>query len=141
MVAAAVKKYRHAIVTNGPVVWMAVNDRAPIGATVSDTDGTVAIDMSVTCAPWVMPNRLELVCNGQIVKEYVLPLTTDVMRYQEQVELSAKSDCWFVAVVWGEQSLHPVMPPSGSRTVTPFGCTNPIWVDADGDGKCIPVRK
>ena len=141
MVASAVKVHRRAIVTNGPVVWMAVNDRTPIGATVSDTDGLVTIDVSVTCAPWVMPNRLELVCNGQVVKEFGLPVATDVVRLQQQVRLRVKSDSWFVAVVWGEQSLHPVMPPSGSRDVTPFGCTNPIWVDADGDGKCTPAQR
>lgn len=141
MVAAAIKVHRRAIVTNGPVVWMAVNDRVPIGATVSDTDGMITIDLSVTCAPWVMPNRLELICNGQTVKEFALPLTPDVVRLREQVKHPVRSDSWFVAVAWGEQSLHPVMPASGSRTVTPFGCTNPIWVDADGDGKFTSARK
>jgi hypothetical protein len=52
-----------------------------------------------------------------------------VERAHTIIHLYPKSDTYYVFVVKGEGSLEPVG--KGS----PFAYTNPVYVDADGDGK------
>lgn len=134
MVAFAIRVRRRAIVTNGPVVRLFVNETTPIGGMVSDADGNVDVHVRVFCAAWVKPEQLELIRNGQVVSRFAIPVTEDVLRLDERVSCPVACDSWFVAVVSGGEPLAPVMPSLGSFDVTPFAFTNPIWVDADGDG-------
>ena len=43
-------------------------------------------------------------------------------------------------VAYGNRGLQPVIPNLGEREVLPLAFTNPIWVDANGDGKFTPPR-
>ncbi len=46
------------------------------------------------------------------------------------------TDNWLVAMVYGSKSLAPVLYPypGGGTLATPFAFTNPILIDADGNG-------
>ena len=140
MVAGAIKDKRRAIVTNGPLIYLTVNDVGRIGSQLTDTDGQVRVHVRVACAPWVKPNRFDLIRNGQTVLTRVLPTVTDVIRLDEELKCDVPCDSWLVAVVSGEASLEPVMPPLGGLLVTPLAFTNPVWIDADGDGAFTPVQ-
>jgi hypothetical protein len=50
-----------------------------------------------------------------------------------------KTDNWIVAMVYGSKPLFPLVYPNklaggGAKPVAPFGFTNPVFVDADGNG-------
>jgi hypothetical protein len=63
-------------------------------------------------------------------------------RYRKRVSFRVArptADAWFVAMVYGSKSLAPLSynPPGlmgGVTATTPFALTNPIYVDADGNG-------
>lgn len=58
-------------------------------------------------------------------------------RYRKRVNfrLNAPStDNWLVAMVYGNRSLSPLLIPYGGGVARPFAFTNPILVDADGNG-------
>ena len=60
-------------------------------------------------------------------------------RYRKQVNFrlpAPTTDNWLVAMVYGSKSLAPVLYPypGGGSSATPFAFTNPILIDADGNG-------
>lgn len=60
-------------------------------------------------------------------------------RYRKQVNFklpAPTTDNWLVAMVYGSKSLAPVLYPypGGASSATPFAFTNPILIDADGNG-------
>ena len=60
-------------------------------------------------------------------------------RYRKQVNFrlpAPATDNWLVAMVYGSKSLAPVLYPypGGPSFATPFAFTNPILIDADGNG-------
>jgi len=60
-------------------------------------------------------------------------------RYRKQVLFrlpAPTTDNWLVAMVYGSRSLAPVLYPypGGPAAATPFAFTNPILIDADGNG-------
>ncbi len=139
-ITAAIKTRRRAIVTNGPMVYITVNRDGVIGSMVSDSDGEIDVRGRVFCAPWVQPNKIEFVVNGAVVDAFPLPETGVVERFDRRLRYPIRRDSWIVAVVSGIAALSPVYPDYRSEPVTPFAVTNPIWIDADGDGKWTPRR-
>jgi hypothetical protein len=64
-------------------------------------------------------------------------------RYRKQVHFrlpAPTTDNWVVAMVYGSRSLAPVLYPyvGGPSFATPFAFTNPILIDADGNGYDLP---
>lgn len=58
-------------------------------------------------------------------------------RYRKRVNfrLTAPStDNWVVAMVYGNRSLSPLLIPYGGGSARPFAFTNPVLIDADGNG-------
>lgn len=60
-------------------------------------------------------------------------------RYRKQVNFrlpAPTTDNWLVAMVYGSRSIAPLLYPypGGGTTATPFAFTNPILIDADGNG-------
>ena len=158
---------RHALVGSfGPLLTIEVEPAA--GGTVSGmgevVDGggdPVAVRVRVQAAPWVPVDSVDIYAGGEIVTSEALALE-DVAGFQggtrlEQVlefEMDAPQDTWVVAIAHGSGSLYPYLPfnqtPRDEITLerirasdvdgpaTPFGFTNPVFVDADGDGVVTP---
>jgi len=61
-----------------------------------------------------------------------------VVRLSTTVPVSTPRDTWLVVTARGAnpKALWPVV----GVDVPPYAITNPIWVDADGDGKVTPLR-
>ncbi len=126
---------RRVVVTNGPVLDMTINGKIPIGGAVTDTDGEVSVRLVVRAARWVEVDEVELIANGRSVGRWPCSTSeTGITRFDEVHQIPMERDTWFVAVVRGQHTLEPVVPAAKGQGVTPLAFTNPIWVDADGNG-------
>jgi len=143
------------IVSNGPMIRFRIGEKKePLGHTeiVKAQGDEVLVEIWVLAASWMDVSRLEIYANGrplhlQVVANDVfefenpenpapfyvpLPLgdvSGSVERAHTFIHLYPKSDTYYVFVVKGEGSLEPV------GRGAPFAYTNPVYVDADGDGK------
>ncbi len=123
-VAAALRAGR-ATVSNGPVVELSIAGHG-VGELVRAKDGKVRARVVVRAAPWVDVTGVDFVVNGEVVEHVALPGPITVER-----DLAVSRDSWVVAIARGDKPL-PVL--FGIRAL-PLGFTNPIWIDADGDGE------
>jgi hypothetical protein len=104
--------------------------------------GSVHAEVEVRAAPWVSVSTVALVQDGVEVKRWQVPAAapdaTSGMRFRGAVDLPVTRDGWVVARVEGNEPLAPVV---GDRThfdVRPFALTNPVFLDANGNGRFDP---
>jgi hypothetical protein len=119
----------NAFVTSGPFVDFSVQ-REGIGAVVApDADGTVEVAMHVQAADWVPVAAVRVIVNGEeVAREPISDLPGNV-----SIRVAVSSDSFIVGYVEGDA---PLGEPAGGRSVpfASFAFTNPVFVDADGDG-------
>jgi hypothetical protein len=129
-VARALREGR-ALVSTGPFVRVLVNDAEPGDLlTVSKKHAKVSV---VASAPdWIDVRRAEIYVNGVRAATAAATPGKGATRIDWQGELPFKQDAWVVVIVRGEKLLDAVL--TGTRAA-PLAFTNPIFVDADGDGK------
>ncbi|MFC1482515.1 CehA/McbA family metallohydrolase, partial [Myxococcota bacterium] len=131
---------QRATVVVGPFVELwAVDDQSQeigIGELATRQTGLVQLRVRVQAAPFVETARLRIYANGQEVLLLALPDPgdpPDPLRFDEVVDIDwTGPDAWFVAMVEGDQPMHPL---NGDR---PRSLTNPVYVDRDGDGSWTP---
>ena len=155
-----IKSYREGrvLVSMGLLVNMTVNDQFHVGDLATGIDGRVKIAVDVTGPRWDRatredPFQLKVYINGyeHFSKEKKREKAASVKKMSANFELSGKKlpkhDFWMVAVATGLGVTAPfwAIPrpyqPS-SKTLNPrvIAVTNPIRVDADGDGKFTSAR-
>jgi hypothetical protein len=105
-----------------------------MGATVAVAhDGPLMLEVRVAAASWIQPDLLRVFANGDVVHEQALrPSPGQPFDETFAVQLDPpRHDLWIVAAVTG-----PGVTDECWRTLNPFtlAATNPIRVDADGDG-------
>jgi hypothetical protein len=96
--------------------------------------GGLKLEVEVQAAPWIDVRAIEVFGNGAVEKTIEVPASSKVLRYRGSIVLQPKIDTWYVVLVRGEKPL-PTLP---KRKASPFAFTNPIWVDATGDGVFTP---
>lgn len=129
----------HAVVSNGPFIVALVNGAAGPGDQVRADDHRVTVEVSVRAPEWVDAERAAIFANGVRVAEKARSgPPRDGVQISWQTDLELDQDAWIVVVVTGKETMEHVLP----RTQTwPLAFTNPIFVDADGDGTFrSPVR-
>jgi hypothetical protein len=121
--------------TTGPLVTRFAVNGARMGELVAARGGRVSVEYAVVHAPWVPPGDVRLLLNGEIVRR------TD--QTSGSVELAVDRDA-FVTLeagvpidvdpdVW--RATHPGLYRDDiAPGFLPAAFTNPIYVDADGDG-------
>ncbi|MCH7812844.1 MAG: CehA/McbA family metallohydrolase [Planctomycetes bacterium] len=114
-------------------VWV---DGQTMGADVKAADGTVELRVKIQAASWVDCDRVKIVVNGDVVRVLPVPDTRRVERLDTTVTVAVPRDCWLTLLVEGDDSLAPIVHDQG-RPVRPLAVTNPVWIDADGDGRWI----
>jgi len=136
-------------VSTGPLVDLEVIGEGvagPGGTVRPAQDGTVTARVRVEAAPWVPVHELRLVANGALVlREDLAPLTGAVLRAERSVTVPMPADGWLVAEAgWpiADERRHRLDVGGVYSEVAPgfvpIGFTNPVKVDADGDGRWAP---
>ena len=121
----------------------------------------VSLEVRVQAAPWVPVDTLDLYADGELILSEALamegvPGAEGGVRMEQtiQAKLSIEQDTYVVAVVYGSGGMFPYVTyhntdeddltmellRQGAVTgpATPFGFTNPIFFDGDGDGAITP---
>ncbi|MFO0658424.1 MAG: hypothetical protein U0165_01125 [Polyangiaceae bacterium] len=114
---------RHVVATNGPIVDFWVDDptRGVMGQTLAANGATVKLSYSVTAAPWMSIDRINIYRNGVIAKKIVPSAATDLaatpIKDTVEIELATDADgnpidSWFVVEAIGYRSMFPVVLPT-----------------------------
>lgn len=158
------------LMTNGPFVTVSVTnedgERAGMGDTANAAGGELTLDVVVRHAPWVVPSRVVVYLDGQILHDEPLEASGDGV-IEATFPITPTRDGFVVVEVSGEENMFPsVFPnevpslqftdvigalgdsfgflasdalrPDLTFQVTPYALTNPVWIDANGDGEVIP---
>jgi hypothetical protein len=107
-------------------------------------DGKVDIRINVESAPWVSVGEVRLIINGK--RKIVFPVEHQnnvVVKFSGHISLPVETDCYIAAEVLGDKSLFPVHQGRAryglrKNATLPYAVTNPIFVDADRNGKFDP---
>ncbi len=157
-------------VTLGAFIDMTIRNsqgpgQARVGELLDAPAGTeIKIDVQVQSPSWLVADRLTLYENGVPFSD-IPALPSPVPghaggtrnEFRTTVARTVSGDAHYTASVTGSQSLYPLLPynwknrkaitleqiRSGSLpgTILPFSVTNPVWVDADGDGSISPNHR
>jgi hypothetical protein len=128
-----------AIATNGPLVHIKV-DGPGLGELVGVVGGKVTVDLWADAPAWVDLTRVLLYQIGQQVAELPIP-TRNHPALRTSVDVPVSEDGWLLAIAAGDTPLDPDIVGRMAAMAVPIGFTNPVWLDADGDGKVTPSRK
>lgn len=130
------------LVTSGPFVDLRVAGQRP-GALVRATDGKVEVELTVLAADWIGIETADLFVDGAPTlhldaKAPESAATADDRRRLHWVgSLPVSHDSFVVARVWSTTLLDRVLPGAGALS---GAFTNPVFVDADGDGRFSAPR-
>jgi len=133
------------LVTNGPFIKLLVNGKPP-GSFVTDTDGTLDILVEVRAPKWVDVRAVTIYDGEFFRRNTLMPPSNQTLRFPRtataspEFKLKIKHDVIITATAAGQRSLAPVVAQDEARgfQAYPYAMTGPIFVDADGDGKCTP---
>jgi len=145
----------HAFVTSGPFLEASVGTSGP-GDTASAASGTVRVHVVVSAPPWMDVSTVEIWSDGAIVRSerfsaapivapppaprpqvrgrVSIPSTPPplpVIRYAADLDVEIARDGYLVVLVRGDRPMDVYF---GRNGIPPLAFTNPIWIDADGDG-------
>ncbi|MEC9475723.1 MAG: CehA/McbA family metallohydrolase [Planctomycetota bacterium] len=122
------------IVTSfGPFVTFTVDD-AKMGDLVTAKRAAVSLKTTVQAADWIDVDRVLVIVDGDIVETIPVPDTREVVRLIDSRKIPVRTDGWIALRVEGDDDLDPIVP-GKKRPILPIAITNPVYVDADGDGK------
>jgi hypothetical protein len=133
-------KAHHAFFTTGPFVDFQVGTTG-IGDLAPAPGGKAKADITVRAAPWVSVSRVILFVAGKEVKRWNVLKSDVVDRFRETYDLDVPNDTYVVVRVEGDTPLSPVVGGGTGVSVTPFAMTNPIFLDANANGKYDPVTR
>jgi hypothetical protein len=119
------------VVSTAPFVSIE-SGAARIGDTVTATSGTLPLRVVVQAASWVSVDKVRVIVGGQVVTHELDVPADGRPRLDQTVDVPITADTFVVAIVYGEDLLRRDV--VGDIDMPPFGFTNPIFVDADGDG-------
>lgn len=123
--------------TTGPVLSL-TSGGAKMGDTVKAVDGKVTLQIQVRAAPWVPVDHVTVYQFGEKLKTFDLPHPGDIVRFEQTVEVSVEHDDFVLVTAEGDAPLPAVVGDGDAFKVLPFALSNPIYIDADGDGLYAP---
>jgi hypothetical protein len=140
MLSDAVKNQR-AIASTGPFVLITA-DGAQIGDTVvPKTAGKVAVSITADGPAWIVVDEVRLYVNGKLHRTFQVPLAQRP-QFRANFDLDVTTDSWLVVLATGKKPLPADIVGeysiSNGWEVLPYALTNPIYVDADGNGQWQP---
>ncbi len=137
-----------ALVSFGLLANIVVNDRFGVGDLALRGQRGVTAVVTVLGPMWVQADRVDLFANGVKVGEQRLLPVRGTTKARVAFKLPRlKHDYHLVAIASGPgvtapfwETPRPYQPSSKVFTPRVLGATNPVWVDADGDGKFTSAR-
>ncbi|WP_395752297.1 CehA/McbA family metallohydrolase [Prosthecobacter sp.] len=131
------------LVSLGLMCTMKVDERFSIGDLATGLGESIKVEIVVSGPSWVKADRVELFSNGVLIRKEALK---DDHRAGEKAKITWEMprpahDVHLVAIATGpgvSEAFWEIPRPyqAASKTFKPrvIGSTNPIWIDADGDG-------
>lgn len=133
-------KAGRSFVTTGPMLDVTVNGRG-LGSIVPAKGAAPKLRAVVRAASWISVDKLSVLVDGKVVQSWDVPESTGVERISVERELAVDRDAFVVVRVEGAKSLEPVVGGGRLEPVPVFAFTNPIYLDADGNGRYdAPLR-
>jgi hypothetical protein len=137
-----------ALISLGLITTLKVDDRFEVGDLATGVGNEIKVLAQVRGPSWMTADRVELFANGQRIAQQAIEPTTRVEKMNASWTIpKPKQDCHLVAIATGPGVKAPSWAiPRPYQASSPkwnprvLGATNPIWVDADGDGKFTPLR-
>lgn len=124
----------HAFLTTGPIVELS-SGGAGIGDVAPARGGTIDVAVRVLAAPWIQVDAATLYVDGVVVKEWVIPPSDRPERLRATETIQVTADAYVVLRADGSEPMGPVVGNEVRGEILPLAVTNPLFVDADGDGK------
>ncbi|PYI80805.1 MAG: hypothetical protein DME26_20935 [Verrucomicrobia bacterium] len=136
------------LVSMGLLTQMTVNDRFVAGDLATGIGEKMRVTVTVLGPSWTRADRVELFANGEKIREQQIKSARSAEKAKVTWTIPRpRYDVHLVAIATGPGVTGPywAIPRSyqpTSRVWEPrlIGSTNPIWVDADGDGKFTAAR-
>jgi hypothetical protein len=138
-----------ALISLGLITKLKVQDRFEVGDLATGIGPQMDVKAEVWGPSWATADRIELFANGRRIADQAIEPNARAQKYSISWTLPRpKTDAHLIAIASGPgvRSPHWAIPrpyQASSPKWTPrvLGATNPIWVDADGDGKFTPLRQ
>jgi hypothetical protein len=125
--------------TTGPFLRMTVNGQ-PMGSTLSIHDPIADIHIDAQVASWIDLDTIRIIQNGEEVAKLNIDSKSDgVTHLRPRIRIDIPRDCWVVAIAQGDEAMTPYVD-EDDRKIFPLAIANPIYIDADGDGKYTPPK-
>jgi len=137
----------HAYVSQGLLTTMTVNGLARAGDLATHLPEQVSVDVRVQQPTWAPADHVALFANGVKIREQSFPLT-QVTSHTVHWDIPCPAhDSYLVAIASGPgvtapywRLAPPYQPTSRDLQLRVIGSTNPVWLDADGDGRYTSPR-
>ena len=132
------------LVSLGLLSHLKVNDQFIVGDLASGLGDTIKVEATVLGPAWTQADHIELYANGRLIREQDIQddhraglkakITWMIPKPSHDVHLvviatgpGVREPFWVIP--------RPYQPTSKALASRVIGSTNPIWLDADGDGK------
>lgn len=142
-------KAGHAYVSLGLLTRLTVNDRFEAGDLATSLGDEIKVEVRVLGPAWAQADRVELYANGIKIREQAIS-TPNAAGEKARVEWRLPRpvhDTYLVAIASGPGVTapywpipFPYQPTDRTRQPKVIGANNPVWLDADGDGKFTSAR-
>jgi hypothetical protein len=140
-----------ALVSMGLLAQMTVNDRFHVGDLATNLGEQVRVRVQVCAPSWISASRVELFANGVSIRTNEISASDarspGVKAVVEWTIPRPAHDVHLVGIATGPgvsapfwATPKPYQPTSPGWTNRVIAVTNPIWIDADGDGRFTAAR-
>jgi hypothetical protein len=143
-----IRKKRDVVLTNGPFVTMRIGTveqggLAAIGEVTIHVERAPWVDVSELVV-WVggvpgepIPLAGRASASGSLVDDVTIQLARRrKLPAGKPRTIEVAEDTFLVATVLGKRPLEPVLTGDAAE-ILPFAMTAPLWLDVDGDGRCL----
>ena len=151
-IAAACRSLREgrALVSMGLLTQINVAGKFTVGDLATELPDQVPVEVTVSGPSWVQASRVVLYANGALIREdKIEPAAAPGEKARLRLTIPRpRHDVHLVAIATGPPvtapfwaMTKPYQPQSPHWEGRAIGSTNPVWLDADGDGKFSAARE
>ena len=138
-----------ALISLGLITTLKVDERFSVGDLATGVGKQIKVQSEVWGPSWVRADHIELFANGRRIAEQAIPAAAHPQKYSATWTIPNPGKDFHLVVIatgpgvrsphWGIPRPYQASSPVWNPRV--LGATNPIWVDADGDGRFTPLRQ